>query len=531
MAEPQHFQGHSGYSPSSRAMSSTGYPSPGTMSVGLPVDPYRSAYSHQQLQQYHQHQQQYQHQQLLNQQQQQPYSPYLSQMPNHGGSSPAIVPYDDMASSYGSRYSLSSIQQPNHYAMYPLSPQDSSHALTVTTAQQQHSPQQMSKQTLPRRASSIDMTSHSNSPPSLHSATLLSPQTQRPGSKAASTSTGSRRVQSEEEEEEENAQILLKASRSGSRSGTNGHPGGGKETRKRKNKKITENWKGGNKGSMKDTKHSDLDNEDDDDDEEGQERGADRRRDGKRCFCCTRRLCVYLTFIFALCLGVALFFLVPRAPAISYLSVAPVGEPVFTHNRMQENFTLQMRVDSSDNYLPIKLNSIDLTVWLKIDQTKIGHNNDLPSSVTIQPRIVQTISMPMAFDFTSLKVDTNADSTLQELINACTPVPEGSDQSVRRLSLTFGGKMHVWGLAWVWKPQFSFNVGNMPCPINAWADSAPPIAPVAPPPPPPPPPATSASTNSSATPSLSNTSSSGTHSSVLPTGVNPVTTPTATVRP
>ena len=104
---------------------------------------------------------------------------------------------------------------------------------------------------------------------------------------------------------------------------------------------------------------------------------------------------------------------------------------------------------------------------MKIDQTNIGNNDNLPSSFVIHPRTIQVFSIPMVLDYTSLLVDTNADGTFQELITACKPVDLNSGTLVPGINLTFGGKMNVWGLSWIWKPQFSFNVDSVPCPVNA----------------------------------------------------------------
>ncbi|KAF9344358.1 hypothetical protein BGX26_004463 [Mortierella sp. AD094] len=208
-----------------------------------------------------------------------------------------------------------------------------------------------------------------------------------------------------------------------------------------------------------------------DDEEEGQERGELRYRDSKRCWCCSRRLCVYMTFVILICLGVVLFFVIPRSPAFSFISVASMGDPVVTNNEIQEPFSIQMQVDSSDNYVPIRISSVEMNMWMKIDMTKVGNNDGLPSSFVINPRTVQSISLPMVMDYTSLMIDTNADGTFQELIAACKPVDPSSGTTGLGINLTFGGKLHVWGLSWIWNPQFSFNVENVPCPVNARAPS------------------------------------------------------------
>ncbi|KAG0029166.1 hypothetical protein BGZ81_004058 [Podila clonocystis] len=446
-----------------------------------PVDPYRSAYSQQQLYQYQQQ----------NLQQQQPYSSYQTHLASHGSS--PMMPYDDLSSSYDSRYSGS---QSNQFPMYPLSPQNSSQVLTAAYHHQQQLHQA-------RRDSSIDLAGVAGRPHSQQSMTLLTPQPMRSGSgsKTTSSSTASRRLQSEEEEEEENAEILQKVSQSGTRSGMT----------LASSRSTGQNSKRFTRGTNE--PKSDID---DDDDEEGQEKGANRQRDGKRCWCCSRRLCVYMSFLFLLCLSVALFFVLPRSPSISFVAVVPDGDPVFSRGRIQESFTLQMRVDSSENYLPIKLTSVDMTVWWKMDMTKLGTNEGFPSSVTIRPKVVQTISLPMAFDYQSLRIDTSTDGVLQALIKACTPLPPGSTTPPDTLNLTFGGKMKVWGLSWVWKPEFSFNVGTA-CPSNAKGQETAPAA--LPPPTTPTRTSTSTGTGSlSATPSSAHaTASSGGNSAATPT--------------
>ncbi|ORZ10575.1 hypothetical protein BCR41DRAFT_372325 [Lobosporangium transversale] len=208
-------------------------------------------------------------------------------------------------------------------------------------------------------------------------------------------------------------------------------------------------------------------NSEDSDEEEGQERGALRQKDSKRCWCCSRRTCVYISFVVLICLAVALYFVVPRSPSFSFESVTPLGDPVVTKNQIQESFSLQMRVDSQVNYVPLRFTSLEMGVWMKIDQTKIGNNEGLPSSFLIRPRIAQVISVPMTLDYRSLKIDTNADGTLQELFTACKPVDLSSGALVPGINLTIGGKMFIRGLSWIWKPQFSFNVDRVPCPVNA----------------------------------------------------------------
>ncbi|KAI8345592.1 hypothetical protein B0O80DRAFT_431507 [Mortierella sp. GBAus27b] len=262
---------------------------------------------------------------------------------------------------------------------------------------------------------------------------------------------------------------------------------------------------------------------DTDDEEEGQERGAMRRKEAKRCWCCSRRVCVYMSFVIIVILIVVLYFVVPRSPGFSFEAVSSMGDPVITRDQVQEPFSIRLRVDSTENYLPLRLSSIEMTVWIRSGEAKIGNNDGLPSSFVIKPRSVQRITIPMMLDYTSLKIETTTDSVYMELADACTPIPQNSGKTPRGINLVIGGKMKVWGLSWIWKPQFGFNADNVPCPINA---REPPPEPT---PTPEPVPTTTTSTSSSSSSSVSATSTgSTTTSSATPTGSSSSATPRPT---
>ncbi|KAG0221439.1 hypothetical protein BGX31_009830 [Mortierella sp. GBA43] len=220
---------------------------------------------------------------------------------------------------------------------------------------------------------------------------------------------------------------------------------------------------------------------DTDDEEEGQERGAMRRKEAKRCWCCSRRVCVYMSFVIIVILIVVLYFVVPRSPGFSFEAVSSMGDPVITRDQVQEPFSIRLRVDSTENYLPLRLSSIEMTI------------------------------------------ETTTDSVYMELADACTPIPQNSGKTPRGINLVIGGKMKVWGLSWIWKPQFGFNADNVPCPINA---REPPPEPT---PTPEPVPTTTTSTSSSSSSSVSATSTgSTTTSSATPTGSSSSATPRPT---
>lgn len=66
----------------------------------------------------------------------------------------------------------------------------------------------------------------------------------------------------------------------------------------------------------------------------------------------------------------------------------------------------------------------------------------------------------MTLDYKSAHSDVALDETFQNLINAC------SDSASSGIDITINGELHVWGLSWIWKPGFTLDVDNVPCPIN-----------------------------------------------------------------
>lgn len=78
------------------------------------------------------------------------------------------------------------------------------------------------------------------------------------------------------------------------------------------------------------------------------------------------------------------------------------------------------------------------------------------------------LDIPMKLDYTAQSLDGDEDITFDMLVQACTPVTDLSMASrVPKLDLTVVGRLHVWGLSLVWKPEFRFSLEDVPCPANA----------------------------------------------------------------
>ncbi|KAF9417080.1 hypothetical protein BGZ94_010042, partial [Podila epigama] len=195
-----------------------------------------------------------------------------------------------------------------------------------------------------------------------------------------------------------------------------------------------------------------------------------KEKDPRIC-CCSRKSCLCLTFSLFVCLAITLFFIIPRTPVFTFESLTSDGDPVLTKDRIRELFSIQILVDSRQNYLPIRVDSFDVSILLKMSADKIANNEDLPSSFIIQPGMSQVLSVPMRLDYKAKKhADGEEDGTFETLLRACTLPREGS-MTLRvappKLDLMVYGQLHVWGLAWVWKPEFRFSVDNVLCPAHA----------------------------------------------------------------
>ncbi|KAG0369296.1 hypothetical protein BGX24_002472 [Mortierella sp. AD032] len=435
--------------------------SPHMDAVDYRQDPYRSVYSQQQ------------HQQQLQQQHLGSFSPYQGSL---------ALPYDDMnQNTHHSRLSLASSSvsgASQRYPMHVLPAQGSTQALSSSYQQNRHQAGSIGPASEYGGRSEQD---NEESRATARNGQTTTAAASKRQSKEESGAAQRAKKDNNDDDLDENTEILARNSQSGDQGAIS----------------LSDNNK---KGFSEDS-----------DEEEGQERGEYRYRDKKRCYCCSRRLCVYMSFVIILVLGVVMYFVSPRAPAFSFRSVSSLGPPVIADRQFRENFTLHLRVDSSESYLPLKINSIDMTVWLKIDQSKIGHNDGLPSSFVIQPKTIQIISLPMVFDYTSNIIDTNADGTYQNLLKACRTV-DPTD-----ISVTFGGKMNIWGLNWIWKPQFGMTVGNMACPVNAKDPLTDPLPPGGQPPSLPPSPPASATTSANG--------GTATGTPAAPTGGGATTTP------
>ncbi|KAG0045671.1 hypothetical protein BGZ83_009102 [Gryganskiella cystojenkinii] len=456
-------------------------------------------------------------------------SPYLG-----GGSSGSPNMNEDFSSSFESRFSSvsrgpgGSSANNSRYPLHILAGQDSSQALSTAYYEHQHLhlQQQLQKQQQKAAASAAaaalttDLKTAGDqlevSSPGKGTTVVGSPSDRiHPSQPSKTDSSGTKKAKTETDEDEENDMILQKlgvisVDSSGSRSGGTRSgltQGSGRSRRKGQ-------WT-------------------DESEEESQERGgrSRRRRSGStrqrrsgrpgednkaRCCCCSRKICVWISLVLLACLAVSLYFLIPRAPEFMFQSVTAdtppvVGKSRFGRDKITEPFKMLLTIDSTNNYLALRVNRLDIAIFLQLDteDAKIADNMDFKdSSLVIEPRTTMVATIPMSLEYRSTTRNTTSSSTLpsgsnnnnnennstssatmnstdvtfQQLIKSCTPVvapptpgtatsasmysSSGASQ-IPGLDVMIHGQLHIWGLSWVWKPSFNIHVESWPCPANA----------------------------------------------------------------
>ncbi|KAG0013514.1 hypothetical protein BGZ80_011024 [Entomortierella chlamydospora] len=375
------------------------------------ADPYRSAYS--QSSNNH-HNNSHNH-------------PYGSPYQGSGSGSPNP---NDFSSSFESKFSAVSSQQQSNgssnntrYPTRDLAGQDSSQALSTSFQETDSSLtlQQQQPQPQPQQQNRATTASSETAGPSPdkdvdNASDYTRPSTIHPSQSSKTDSSDTKKAKNEEEEEENEVILqklgVLTAESNASRSGKTYNSG-----RSRRKSQWTD--------------ESDLENQ--------ERRARNRRRLG-----------------------------LERARRRNGQSFSSTQLPVTTANRIQESFDIQLLIDSTNNYVPIKVNALNINIILRPDKVKIADDYGFSPSLTIQPRVAQVFSIPMMLDYRS-KYGSN--DTLQDLIEVCTPVDISSNATIPGMNITIRGVFRVWGLSWVWRPSFALDANNVPCPVNSKASN------------------------------------------------------------
>ncbi|KAF9930985.1 hypothetical protein FBU30_010990 [Linnemannia zychae] len=356
------------------------------------------------------------------------HSPYL------GSGSGSPNPQEDFSSSFDSRLSGHS-SQPNssnslRYPMRDLAGQDSNQALSASYYEHGRKYQQQTKKAATTNTSSSEndgAQSNPDAPTAVSSSsghqTRQSTQ-QQPSQTSKTDSSGTKKAKSVEEDDDD--EILRKLG-------------------------VLSAGSGGTRSGLSSQSHRKGQWTSDSEEEGRAKAGAGR---------------------------VMLFFVIPRTPMFTYESVISGGPAQISSDGIEEPFHIQLSVDSMANYLPIRVNRLNLKIWLQSEDAKIADNADLSSEFVIQPRAIETISIPMRLQYRSTKKGGVSERILNSLIEACTPISQSATSSFpslpgspqlrpRGFDIIVSGKLDVWGLSLVWKPEFTISVEDVPCPVNA----------------------------------------------------------------
>ncbi|KAI5123097.1 hypothetical protein M0805_001453 [Coniferiporia weirii] len=186
--------------------------------------------------------------------------------------------------------------------------------------------------------------------------------------------------------------------------------------------------------------------------------------------CCgkwgTRKHIAIGLFIISVIVIIVTVFTVPRVPAFSFNSVSPLqngtAPPETIFSRAPANFSfaakLDLRVDTSSNYLPLKFTHIDATVFDLDTQFQVGTGN---LSLTVPAKSFTEIFLPLNFTYIA---PNDTDPTWLNWYNACKNTAlyaNGTRPGVNfRLELELG----IAGL--IGNHQATTQITNVACPVE-----------------------------------------------------------------
>ncbi|KAG1141497.1 hypothetical protein G6F37_006465 [Rhizopus arrhizus] len=160
------------------------------------------------------------------------------------------------------------------------------------------------------------------------------------------------------------------------------------------------------------------------------------------------------------------YFVWPRVPTLSVSSVNDNADIKVITNSTKKSISTQWNVslsaDNSANWVPTRLNSIDLAIYDA--KTLVPFGSGSLGVMMLAPRKKSTISIPMTIYYAT---DSLNDTTFQDLYNACgvqisSNVPSENRQDV--LNVTFHATFHISGI--VWNPSRDINVHSLSCPTS-----------------------------------------------------------------
>lgn len=176
-----------------------------------------------------------------------------------------------------------------------------------------------------------------------------------------------------------------------------------------------------------------------------------KRRRQKRRLCGLRyRTVAFIVFLCIAVIVVIWYFVWPRIPNFSLDDVDNVGNiQVITNTTkksMSTNWMLNFTADNSDNWVPTRFSSIDLSIT--DDKTQLSFGNGTRGPLVLPPKKKSMVGIPMTIYYAS---EAPNDTTFQDLYNACgvqvtsnSPFNNQQDSLNVTLHITY----HITGIVW-----------------------------------------------------------------------------------
>ncbi|CAB4382824.1 unnamed protein product [Rhizophagus irregularis] len=179
----------------------------------------------------------------------------------------------------------------------------------------------------------------------------------------------------------------------------------------------------------------------------------------KCCGCCTWPVCILITLIILIGLGITGFFVLPRIPKVNIKDATPASAPILSTNPpyINMNFTMSIEIDNTKNYVPYKFNRIDVTVFDRTVANSDSIATGTKTDYTLLPKRIDTVDFPLMVNYTSKSL---TDPVIMNFINACSP-------EVTRhtpLKLKVDVLLFVAGIDWIYKPKISVPIPDINCP-------------------------------------------------------------------
>lgn len=178
------------------------------------------------------------------------------------------------------------------------------------------------------------------------------------------------------------------------------------------------------------------------------------------------RSVLFISLIFIAIVVVIWYFVWPRIPNLALDDVDNVGTiqvlTSSTKKSMSTQWSLNMTADNTANWVPTRINSIDILITDERTQQSFGSGNS--GWIILPPK--QKSMIPILLDIYYESYNVN-DTTFQDLYNACgvqvnSNTPFESRQGV--LNVTLSVTYHISGIVWPTTKQMHIN--SLICPTS-----------------------------------------------------------------